>query len=66
MPKGGIEGIRFGLNGIRMYPDGTGPRPADAHFPLDNDPFARAADTEASRGYDPGNVGSRTGMRRPQ
>jgi hypothetical protein len=40
VPRGGIGGIRFGLEGIRMLPDGSEER-APHYFPLDNDPFAR-------------------------
>jgi hypothetical protein len=39
VPRGGIRGIRFGLMGYRMYPDGT-TEPAPVYFPLDNDPLA--------------------------
>jgi hypothetical protein len=38
IPEGGISRIRFGLEGVRMYPDGRS-EPAPAYFPLDNDPF---------------------------
>jgi hypothetical protein len=39
VPRGGMGGIRFGLDGIRMYPDGR-TEPAPMYFPLDNDPFS--------------------------
>jgi len=38
VPRGGMAGIRFGLDGIRMFPDGR-QEPAPMYFPLDNDPF---------------------------
>jgi len=37
VPRGGIAGIRFGLEGIRIIGDRT--EPAPVYFPLDNDPF---------------------------
>jgi hypothetical protein len=38
VPRGRMAGIRFGLDGIRMLPDGR-TQPAPIYFPLDNDPF---------------------------
>jgi len=38
VPRGGMAGIRFGLDGMRMYPDGR-QEPGAMYFPLDNDPF---------------------------
>jgi hypothetical protein len=40
VPRGGMTGIRFGLEGVRMYPDGRTER-GDHYFPLDNDPFVK-------------------------
>ena len=39
VPRGGMAGIRFGLDGMRLYPDGRA-EPGAMYFPLDNDPFA--------------------------
>ena len=39
VPRGGIGGIRFGLEGVRII--GGRQEPADLYFPLDNDPFAQ-------------------------
>jgi hypothetical protein len=43
VPRGGIGGIDFGLEGMRYLGGGPGrgrPEDADVYFPLDNDPFA--------------------------
>ena len=40
VPSGGIRSIRFGLEGMRIYPGGR-TEPAPVYFPLDNDPFAK-------------------------
>jgi hypothetical protein len=37
VPRRGIKGIRFGLDGIRIIGDRT--EAAPMYFPLDNDPF---------------------------
>jgi hypothetical protein len=40
VPAGGVKAIRFGLDGMRIYPDGREEH-APLYFPLDNDPFAK-------------------------
>lgn len=46
VPEGGIDSIKIGLQGTRMYPGGR-TEDADVYFPLDNDPLARRAGTPA-------------------